>query len=480
MYSLLTLSFSSFLISVFLTPLAGDLYVRLGWVDRPDFGRKVHSRPMPRAGGVPIVIAYAGAFGVVFLLGLAGGHLIEPGTGLIWRMLPAGLVVFAIGLLDDIVGLHPWQKFAGQTGAALLAWWAGVQIHAVRGVPLNGWIAVSVTVVWLVACTNAFNLIDGLDGLATGIGLCAALTAFIAALLYNEMGLAMATAPLAGALLGFLCYNFSPASIFLGDSGSLTVGFLLGCFGIVWSQKSATLLGMTAPVLVLTIPLLDTALAILRRFLRHQPIFGADRGHIHHRLLDRGFTTRRVVFLLYGFSGLAAVLSLLMSLLHNRFSGLILIVSCGAIVLGISRLGYVELDEARRIIMGGVFRRVLNARLSVRKLDTRLQSSADPDDSWSAIVETSRDLGFSHALLRLNSSIYRDQLSCADPEQCWSLRVPLGPSRYAQFEIPFDRSLQPAALAPFATTLRRHLTDTEPSGSYLTQQAAPPVGDPTS
>src|SRR5947208_12565007 len=127
----------------------------------------------------------------------------------------------------------------------------------------------------------------GGDGLAAGLGLFATLTMAIAALLHGNLTLAIATAPLAGALLGFLRYNFNPASIFLGDSGSLLVGFLLGCYGVLWTQKSATLLGMAAPLMALSIPLLDTALAIVRRFLRHQPIFGADRGHIHHKLLAR-------------------------------------------------------------------------------------------------------------------------------------------------------------------------------------------------
>jgi UDP-GlcNAc:undecaprenyl-phosphate GlcNAc-1-phosphate transferase len=146
-----------------------------------------------------------------------------------------------------------------------------------------------VTVLWLLACANAFNLIDGLDGLASGVGLFATLTTLCAALMHGDMELALATAPLAGALIGFLRYNFNPASIFLGDCGSLSIGFLLGCYAVMWSQKSATLLGMAAPAIVLAAPLVDTALSIARRFIQHKPIFGADRGHLHHRLLDRGF-----------------------------------------------------------------------------------------------------------------------------------------------------------------------------------------------
>src|SRR5947208_10567281 len=169
---------------------------------------------------------------------------------------------------------------------------AGVNVSGVAGFAAHGWWSFPITVGWLVVCSNAFNLIDGMDGLATGVGLFAAFTTLAAALLQNNALLALATAPLVGALLAFLRYNFNPASIFLGDCGSLTIGFLLGCFAAVWSQKSATLLGMTAPVMALSVPLLDTGIAVVRRFLRRQPIFSADRNHLHHRLLDRGFSSR--------------------------------------------------------------------------------------------------------------------------------------------------------------------------------------------
>src|ERR1035441_2910506 len=174
--------------------------------------------------------------------------------------------------------------------------------------------------------TNAFNLIDGLDGLAVGVGIFATATAFLSALLSGNIALALLTAPLLGALLGFLPYNFNPASIFMGDCGSLTVGFLLGCFGVIWSAKAATVLGMTAPLIALAIPLLDTALAISRRFLRHQPIFGADRRHIHHRLLARGFTPRRVAYMIYASAGVTAALALLLSSSHA--GGVALVLFC--------------------------------------------------------------------------------------------------------------------------------------------------------
>src|SRR2546421_10492649 len=152
-----------------------------------------------------------------------------------------------------------------------------------RGSEWDMWVSIPVTVIWLVGCTNAFNLIDGLDGLAAGVGLFATLTMVLSALANQNLDMAMVTIPLAGALLAFLRYNFNPASVFLGDSGSLTIGFLLGCFGALWSEKSVTLVALTVPILAVSIPLADVALSIARRFVRNRPIFQGDRGHIHHK-----------------------------------------------------------------------------------------------------------------------------------------------------------------------------------------------------
>src|ERR1700736_4974876 len=151
----------------------------------------------------------------------------------------------------------------------------------------------------------------------------------------------------APALLGFLRYNFNPATIFLGDSGSLLIGFLLGCYGVLWSEKSATILGMTAPMMALAIPLLDTSLAIVRRFLRQQPIFTGDRGHIHHRLLDRGFTPRKVVLTLYAACGIFATLSLLTVWAPNV--GIVIVLFCACTWIGIQHLGYLEFGVAGRM-----------------------------------------------------------------------------------------------------------------------------------
>ena len=226
----------------------------------------------------------------------------------------------------------------------------------------------------------------------------------------------------------------------MGDCGSLTVGFLLGCFGVTWSQKSATLLGMTAPLIAMAIPLLDTALAIARRFLRHQPIFGADRGHIHHRLLARGFTPRRVAYVLYAAAGIAAGLSLLISSGAKNAGGFVLVAFCAFVWLAVQYLGYEEFDAARDMIFGGVFRRALNANLSIRQLEMAVKVAGTLDECWSALVETSRGFGFSEASMEFNGRQLAARLAEADSARCWDLRIPLNGSGHVQLRVPMGSS----------------------------------------
>src|SRR5436190_1256969 len=248
------------------------------------------------------------------------------------------------------------------------ACWGGVQVLEMGGYLISYWWSLPLTLLWLVGCANAFNLIDGVDGLATGLGLFATLTMVIAALLRGNLALAVAMAPLAGALLGFLRYNFNPASIFLGDSGSLLVGFLLGSYGVLWCQKSATLLAMTAPLMALAIPILDVCLSIARRFLSREPIFGADRGHIHHRLLDRGLSPRRVALLLYAVGGLSALLAVLQSLAQNRLSIAIPALFCASTCIFVRSLRYVEFKAARKVFLSGAVRRLLGAEIDLQNM----------------------------------------------------------------------------------------------------------------
>jgi UDP-GlcNAc:undecaprenyl-phosphate/decaprenyl-phosphate GlcNAc-1-phosphate transferase len=454
MYSFFFVGTVAFLLSLLLTPLVRNLSRCWGGMDQPDQTRKVHKVAVPRVGGIAIAIAYVVSFVLLAVVPLQGGNLVLKSLPIASRLLPAALLIFATGFADDLFTLKPWHKLAGQIIAAVLAFWAGIQVHAFVGHPFGYWLSLPLTIVWLIACTNSFNLIDGVDGLAAGVGLFATCTMLIASFSQHNVPLALATAPLAGALLGFLRYNFNPATIFLGDSGSLLLGFLLGCYGVVWSQKSATILGMTAPLMALSIPLLDTALAIVRRFLRQRPIFGADRGHIHHRLLDRGLTPRKTVLMLYGCCAIGALCSLAMA--QGNFSELILIVFCLITWIGTGRLGYIEFGVARRMVAKGTFRRLLNCNIVLHGFEKELVAAQTPDACWSVIYTAAKDFGFHHLEMCLAGRRYECRNDLA-ADRCWNVRIPISDRDYIELTHEFDSTAQAAAIAPFADVLRRAL-----------------------
>ena len=455
MYSLVFLGLVSGVLSLFLTPLVRNAARHFGIVDHPDHDRKVHTVPVPRLGGVAIFTAFIAAYGLLLIVRLSSGVVVWSGLPFALRLLPAAIVIFAVGLIDDIIGIHPWQKLVGQVVAALLAWAAGIHVYTIDNHPFSVWVSFAVTLLWIVACTNAVNLIDGVDGLATGVGLFATVTILIAALVNNNIGLALATAPLAGALLGFLRFNFNPASIFLGDCGSLTLGFLLGCYGAVWSEKSSTLLGMTAPLLALSVPLFDAGLAIVRRFLRQKPIFGADRAHIHHRLLSSGLTPRRVVLVLYGISGLAAAASLLLSVSQNRYRGFVIILVCLAAWLGLQHLGYNEFGVAGRMVLGGAFRGLLNAELALITFERDLTAAATLEQCWEVLSHSYPKFGFTGMAFYLDDMVLSSQALREGPG--WQIRIDFPGRGYINLTRESAATARGGVAVPFVDCIARIL-----------------------
>ena len=401
MYSLLFLVLVSLALALVLTPSVRILAWRFGIIDQPDQQRKVHASPIPRLGGVAIFASVAIAYLLLLVARMGSGTILWENLPLVLRLVPAFSIVFGVGLLDDILSLRPWKRLAAETVAATLVWFGGIHVTAfAEHSPSGTAVSLILTVLWIVTCTNAINLIDGVDGLAAGVSLFAAGTMVIAALLDRNIAMALAVAPLAGALLGFLRYNFSPASIFLGDCGSLTIGFLLGCFGLVWSEKSTTLLGLTAPLMVLAVPLLDVVVAILRRLLRGQPIFAADRAHIHHKLLSRGLSPRQLVFAIYGICAIGSASSILLILNHNQNRDFVFVLVCLAGWLGLQPLGYHEFNAARRIVVGGGFRSVLSAQLALEAFEREIRSDMTLGQSWEVLSKPA--------------------LSLDSPERCWT------------------------------------------------------------
>jgi len=441
--SLLILAVSSFCVAFVLTPLCRDLAIRWGLVDHPDQIRKLHTRPIPRVGGISIFIACSSSLVLLLLSPYQFGNIVRSHFDVVRNLFSAATIVFFTGLLDDLIGLKAWQKFAGQFAASAVAVWAGIRISGIAGHPLPSWFVIPVTLLWLVGCTNAFNLIDGVDGLAAGVGLFATITTLIAALLDHNIALAIAVVPLAGALLGILRFNFNPASIFLGDSGSLFIGFLLGCYGVLWSQKCATILGMTAPLIALSIPLLDTGVSITRRFLRRQPIFGADHGHIHHRLLARGLTPRRVVILVYITCGVCAALSLLQNFAHERFGGAVIVLFCAGAWIGVHHLEYAEFGMARRLVLAGNFRRLLNAELQLSTFHEALAAAVTPDQCWEILHHTYSDFGFNEIRFKLGGRLYTHTTNGHHVANTWTVRIQLSEHDYLNLSRAFNIEAPP-------------------------------------
>lgn len=293
---------TAWLITDVLIPQVTKFAYRIGQLDKPD-ARKVHSTPIPRLGGIAMFFGVAGS--IVCLELLVPGKLF-PMEGPIAGILAGAVLTFLVGVADDLLQLPAKLKFALEVGIACLAFYLGVRIEFISN-PFGGeiWLlplyfAVPLTAFWLVGITNCINLIDGLDGLAAGVSVIAALTIGIIAWQTNQPLAAILAACLIGSAIGFLRYNFNPARIFMGDSGSLFLGYMLASISVMGVLKLIATAALVIPVLILGVPIFDTAFAIIRRLWRHRPIFSPDKGHLHHRLLRVGLSQKRAVIIIYG------------------------------------------------------------------------------------------------------------------------------------------------------------------------------------
>lgn len=328
---------TAFLITALVTPfvwLAARKWRLLDWPDE----RKIHRFPVPRLGGVAIYLSL-----------LASGLIFLPDGRLPTILLPA-TVIFLVGLWDDLFGLAPAVKLAGQVGAALLLVALGVRIQFLTN-PLGGMIflgpwALPATLVWVVSVTNVVNLIDGLDGLAAGVSFIAAAALFSVALSMGQSGIALWATILGGATLGFLPYNFNPAKIFLGDSGALLSGFMLAALAAKGAVKGATAVALLVPMVALGVPILDTAFAIVRRFWQGRPIYRADREHLHHRLLSLGLSQRQAVAVIYAVSAFLGGVAVVLARQGGDYPFFWALFGVAAGMVGLAKIfGLLELEE---------------------------------------------------------------------------------------------------------------------------------------
>jgi UDP-GlcNAc:undecaprenyl-phosphate/decaprenyl-phosphate GlcNAc-1-phosphate transferase len=395
---LITASVLSYFFTLWISRLAGER----GWARReedPTVGEGV-----PRLGGAAVFAGMVLAIGASLLVQnmvtdrvLAAGRL---GVALAI----ACSAVFLIGLYDDLRGARPWQKLAVQAGAAGLLYGAGFRIEIVSN-PFThaptalGWLALPITVLWLVAISNAFNLIDGLDGLAAGVGMFAGVSLFLLAALVSNVFVAAVAAAIAGALLGFLPHNFHPARIYLGDSGSLTAGLALAALSTMSAQKGPVMVAVAIPLLVFGLPLLEVGVTTTRRLLSGHPLFSRDEDHLHHRLIKIGVAKDVALFLLYG---LAAVFALSSILLVNYSGSVVPLIAvlCGAfawIVVGQMRYPeFTELDAHIRTVVSSQ-PAVLRNQIAIRKTTQALERAASAPELWTCLTGLLDQLGFAEA-----------------------------------------------------------------------------------
>jgi UDP-GlcNAc:undecaprenyl-phosphate GlcNAc-1-phosphate transferase len=393
MNTYLTLFILSLSLSLFLTPVVRRLATRMGFLDLPGDKRRVHVAPIPRVGGVAIFISVSLALATLPLIDNLVTRSLRGYSKNLIAVMASSTLVFLFGVFDDLYGAKAKWKFLAQALAGALLYFLGGRIVAlsipfVGSVTLPPILGFGLTLLWVVGISNAFNLIDGMDGLAAGAGLFAALVMLTVSFILGNVFVTIVTLALSGVLIGFLRYNFNPASIFLGDSGSLFIGFTLAALSVTSSQKASTVVAVAIPLMAFGLPVIDTGFTIVRRFISGKPLFEGDREHIHHKLLDRGWSQRRVAFVLYGVCALFGMLALLfVSDNEGRITGLMLMVVGAAVILLAGRLRYHEVDELKASMMRNfTHRRMRSANhIRVRRASLAMSKARTLEELFKAV-----------------------------------------------------------------------------------------------
>lgn len=420
-----------------LTPLIRTLASRYGLVDHPDGGRKMHAQGTPVAGGLAVLVSGALAILAGFQLPTAlHDHLTQHADGLL-GLFAAAVVICAVGVVDDFSVLRGRQKLLGQVVAVGLVMGSGLVVRTVRLFDWEvdlGLLAVPFTLFWLLGAINALNLLDGMDGLLSTVGLIITMAMAVMAVIGNHWASACVAVGLAGALLGFLRYNYPPASIFLGDSGSMLIGLVVGTLAIRSSLKGAATVALAAPLAVLTIPILDTVAAILRRKLTGRSIYTTDRGHLHHCLLRRGLSNERVLLWVACFCLLTVIGALASVALKSEMVALLSASAVIGILVATRLFGYAEFVLVRQRVASIAFsflRRRANGE--AHQTEVRLQGSADWRELWQAVTACAVQLDLQTVRLNVNAPALHegyharwDRLGEAEDEtHLWRAEIPL-------------------------------------------------------
>ncbi len=408
MTTILTIFISSLGLSLCLTPIVRRFACHYHLVDRPS-DRKVHTKPIPRLGGVAIYLAFCLPFLASLFFPTAVVKQIITDSSSLW-ILAGSTLVFGMGVVDDVRRLRPEIKLAVQVVAALLAYQGGATIYHIA-LPWNsvlslGWLSLPATIFWFLLVINGINLIDGLDGLAAGVTLFTSLILIGLSLMGERYLVATGLAALAGASLGFLRYNFNPACIFMGDSGSYFLGYMLAALSILGSMKSEATVAILIPIIALGLPLVDTIIAPIRRFILGRDPFKPDKSHIHHKLLKMGLTHRNAVLLMYCATIVLGIFTLLIVNMRDERAAALLVILAVSTVLGIRKLGYLEylgFDKVMRYIQDiadeAGFQKHRRTFLDRQIAISEAQSA---DEMWDKVVDALQLLKFDRAEIQFD------------------------------------------------------------------------------
>ena len=319
------------LVSYILTPYIKKLAFFIGAIDKPD-NRKVHKKIMPRLGGLAIYIAFM----------VAAVASLEMTMDIVGILVGATVIVI-VGVLDDKYQLPAKVKLLGQIFAACVLVLFDIRIEWINN-PFGGYfyldyLSIPLTIFWVISFTNVVNLIDGLDGLAAGVSAIASLTVILVAVQMGYYHIAVMTAALDGGIIGFIRYNFNPATIFMGDTGSMFIGYMLAAISVYGAVKTAATVALIVPAIALGLPIMDTAFAIMRRYSNGRPIFQPDKGHLHHRLLAMGMNQKQAVLLMYGITAILGIAAVLWAEFDGFYAALIIAAIITAVAVGAKKIG---------------------------------------------------------------------------------------------------------------------------------------------
>lgn len=479
MFGLLLTFFLGLVASTAATFWVRDLGFRVGLVDEPDGFRRVHTEATPRVGGIAVLLGAIVAVMVPVALGYDPTWAVRAFPTGVVPLGIASLVIFGLGLADDFMDLRAVLKLGIEVVVAVALFYSGVRIDTVA---LTGdllfrlpeAVDLVLTVFWFVGMANAFNLIDGHDGVAGGIALLALATISYAAVLNGNTVVAIPTLALSGAVLGFLLFNLPPASVFMGDAGSLFLGFTLAGLGLIGARGLETnAVPVLVPTLALGLPVLDTSLAIFRRFLRGDPVFRPDRGHIHHRLRDMGYPKTAVTLFMWGIAGIFSLMAVMLMTEDSLLTGVGLTLAVTVSLVAIRWLETPEVMELGRALQRAVVqRRAIKPNVRLRSAVELLADVQDADALSAALAHAFEDSGADlievwvpsdwEPVLAPHPDFHRESFGVAwragaeDAEEVWEIAVALQLStpKVGRLTVRYDDP-SPAALAHVDSIVRK-------------------------